>query len=231
VVGQNPGNPPAPGAPARSPGRVCPSCGWPNPPKAERCGFCTAALATPPPAPPVERRALCPHCGEESVGVDPFGRCPVCHWGYLEHPTPMRKILAFMVSRVHGRRLSPLVIVVGSLLAITLINVAIQLSGQGKAQTADHIRQLKQRLEIYEGENGGYPPTLEGLERRYGPIPPAFAQDGWDRPIQYKATGGTFENQDAGTTLYTRCELRSAGRNGRFGDADDMTWNGVATGR
>ena len=67
---------------------------------------------------------------------------------------------------------------------------------------------------------------LSQVERRFGPIPAPYRVDGWDRPLRYtvgKPYPGTCES---GETLYDACELRSAGRNGTFGDEDDLVWNG-----
>lgn len=216
--------PPRAGAPAG--GMQCRSCGWPNPPQAVRCEFCTAPLADEPPA-PRPRSIVCVQCGAPRP-ANPALACPTC--GQKAGGTPGaaargRAGLAELLSRFH---VSGPVLLVALVVLAAIVGLRIQLRGQARMNTADHIRQIKQMLVIYAGQLGGFPANLELLQSR-GTIPPAFLKDAWGNPIRYDVSEPMGASPESGgETLFRRCELRSAGPNEDFGDGDDITWFGAA---
>jgi hypothetical protein len=130
-----------------------------------------------------------------------------------------------IVKNVFG---SPRAIIFAVIVASGLFSFSFFFRAQRRATTAEHVREIKKRLEIYEGENGGYPSSLETTERRYGPIAPFFRKDGWDREIRYTAARPLEGLSESGERGFLECELRSAGGNGEFGDEDDIVWKGNA---
>lgn len=126
-------------------------------------------------------------------------------------------------------RISGPVLLVVLVVGAAMVGLRIQLRGQARMSTADHVRQIKQVLVIYAGQFGGFPANLELLQNRLGPIPAAFLRDAWDNPIRYDVSQPLGPSQESGgEMLFRRCELRSAGPNGDLGDGDDITWSGSA---
>ena len=122
------------------------------------------------------------------------------------------------------------VLIVG-FVAVSALYMGIYQRGAGKMTTADHVRQIKQRLEIFEGEMGGFPGTFAALGERHGPLPADVLPDAWGREIGYTASRPLGSSSESGQALFAECEVRSAGANGRLGDDDDVVWNGIASGR
>jgi hypothetical protein len=61
-------------------------------------------------------------------------------------------------------------------------------------------------------------------------VEPREKKDGWERPIRYTVTDPYPKPQfESGLTLYQKCDVRSAGPNGKFDDDDDISWQGTAT--
>lgn len=171
---------------------------------------------------------LCPHCGREALRNPGDPICPDCGQDSGKKTTALSKGVGAVAPAVQGFRLSPGVVIVLLIVAPSLLGAFFFVRGHGKAVTADRIRQTRQRLEIYAGENGGYPRELAAVERRYGPLGPLGKTDGWDRPLRYSVGKEAQARTESGETLFETCELRSAGRNGTFGDGDDVVWSGTA---
>lgn len=184
-----------PGAPPPAGSVTCPSCGWANVAGAARCDFCKRPLGAPAPASPL-----------------PAPRPPRPAEEVREAAESLRETL-----------LTPRKLIVGAIVGVGFLGFWLQLRLQDASTTADHLRQVRQALRIYGGENGGYPATLEPLERRG--LPPIYLKDAWGRPLRYVPSEPRGTNE-AGEALFLRCELRSAGRNGRFDDGDDVMWKG-----
>jgi hypothetical protein len=123
------------------------------------------------------------------------------------------------------------IVLVAVFVAITGLYMAVYQRGSAKMSTADHIRQIKKALEIYEGQFGGYPRDLNGLGQRFGPLPTHVYKDAWDHEIRYSASKLLGSPRETGEPIFAECELRSAGPNGDLGDDDDIVWNGMAGGR
>lgn len=123
------------------------------------------------------------------------------------------------------------IVLIAGVVGITLLYFSIFQRGSAKMTTAGHMRQIKSMLEAYEGQSGGFPATLGGLERRGIMLPTHVLKDAWGREIGYTPSRPLGVPPDLGEPVYRECELRSAGPNGEAGDADDMVWNGVASGR
>lgn len=223
--------------PARSPGQgpprpapaagshPCPSCGWANPPAATRCDFCKLPFERPKPGAPAT--ITCPHCGAENPRKPGEHLCPGCGKSYHEKPSAAAQIKAQVAEATEGFHISPYVLIFSLIVGMGMVGFCVQFSAQKKAATADHIRNIKKMLEIYEGENGGYPKGLAQLERRMGPIAPFYRNDGWGTAIEYAASRPRGQNE-AFEPIFLECELRSAGPNGKMGDDDDMVWKGTA---
>lgn len=85
-----------------------------------------------------------------------------------------------------------------------------------EGQTEYRLRALGQRAEAYADSSGRPPAAMEELLAAAGP---GFdARDAWGRAIRYQAAGGGFE-------------IRSRGRDGRFGGTDDIVVRGPAANR
>jgi len=221
---------PPPVIPPAPPGSiVCPACGWPSPPGSVRCEFCATPFARPAPKPPPPD-VVCPHCGGVSPQLPGRRRCPDCGRGYAEPPSAARKLLARVVRLVRSVRISAHALVFILIVGTGLTMFFVQKAMSDRSSTADHIRQIKQRLEIYDGENGGYPATLADGEmaERYG-LSPNLLKDGWGRELRYTVSG-EFGGSSAyhQEPRYRSCEVRSAGPNGDFDDDDDIVWKGEA---
>jgi hypothetical protein len=132
------------------------------------------------------------------------------------------------VALIERLKASPMLVFCGVVVIIMVAFALVQLRGSQKMNTADNIRQVKKILEIYEGENGGFPANLAVAEQRYGPLPSHVRSDSWGRAIEYTASKPYPGATESGQTLYAECELRSAGPNERPGDGDDLVWQGVA---
>jgi len=120
------------------------------------------------------------------------------------------------------------IVLVAVFVAITALFMAVYQRGSAKMSTADHMRQIKQRLEIEDGEVGGFPATLADLGRRRGPLPEYVLKDAWNHEIRYSVSGSFGVSQETGLQSFAECELRSAGPNGEMGDDDDMVWAGTS---
>lgn len=197
--------------PAPPPGSTtCPSCGWANAASATVCEFCKMPFATRPR--PSDTRPA-------SAGPP--------------SPPPVKEVseLAESWDNLKERlRPSPHVLVVALIMTGAMMGFCVQYRYNMKATTADHIRQIKRALQIYEGENGGYPATLQGLQQR-GMMAPAYVlKDAWSRDIVYTVAKPRAAGQfgDVPETLYQHCEVRSHGSNGKPGDDDDVVWTGNA---
>lgn len=176
---------------------TCPACGWANVAGAARCDFCRRPLGEAPPRPRPTAPPAPPRPAEEA-----------------------RQAAGAIVERI----VTPRKLIAAAIVGMGLLGFCVQVRLQDASTTADHIRQVRQGLRIYGGENGGYPETLEPVVQRVG-IPPLFLKDAWDRPLRYAASEPRGRGE-SGSQLFQRCELRSAGRNGRFGDEDDVVWKG-----
>jgi hypothetical protein len=209
---------------------TCPSCGWPNRVGAHRCEFCTAPLERPLAAArprPVE----CPHCGFSSPGLGRALKCPRCGRDYLEPAGPTRKLTVLLADVAARVRQSWQLTVVAVFVGITVFYMAVYQRGSNKMTTAEHMRQIRQRLLIFEGELGGFPASLDSLTLRHGPLPAYVLKDAWDHELRYSASKPLFVQPELGQPVFAECELRSAGPDGEAGDGDDLVWNGVASGR
>lgn len=197
--------------PAPPPGSTtCPSCGWANAPGASACGFCKMPFARA----PKEPGPLPPRTMSSGLPAPP--------------PPAEESALAESWDNLKERlRPSPQVLIIGLLVSGALMGFCVQYRYNMKATTADHIRQIKKSLEIYEGETGGYPASLRTLQQR-GALPPSFVlKDAWDRDIVYTVSNPR-ERSETGEMLFLKCELRSWGSNGKPGDDDDVVWTGSA---
>ena len=79
-----------------------------------------------------------------------------------------------------------------------------------EGQTEYRLRALGERAEAYV-DSSGHPPSQ--IEELLQPTDPSQFRDAWGRSIRYKAMAGEFE-------------LRSPGRDGMFGDHDDIVVRG-----
>jgi hypothetical protein len=141
-------------------------------------------------------------------------------------PSVPRSAVARAAAPVRNFRPSARMLIVLAIVTPTILSAIVFLRAHGKSVTADRMRQIKKLLEIHEIENGGYPETLDALGRRYAPVPPQMRLDGWNRPITYTISGPLPSRPDFPEPLFSDCELRSAGPNGRSGDDDDVVWRG-----
>ena len=207
--------------------RVCPGCGWENAASAATCEFCRMPFDRPKPR-PLPPTVRCPHCGAENLQLPNEPACRDCGRRYDEAPGAAKKAQAVAVRAARSIsidfRLVLYLVIVGTGLGL----FAFQFRAQRRAGTADRVRHLKKSLEIFAIEEGGFPPSLTALERRYGPIPAHFKTDAWDRGITYRTLGAELFRNEAGLPLFSRCEVRSAGPNGEAGDEDDIAWTGTA---
>jgi hypothetical protein len=128
---------------------------------------------------------------------------------------------------------TPRKVVFGTIVLSSLFFFGIYYRANQRATTADRVRQVVKVLQIFEGENGGFPPDLQALEQRYGPIPEDFKKDAWGKELRYRPSqlreGSGMDG--GGGPLFRACDLRSAGRDGDFDNADDIAWSGSASGR
>lgn len=217
--------PPSGGAPGG--GAPCRSCGWPNPPQVVRCEFCAVPLAQEA-APPRPRSVVCVQCGAPRP-ANPGLACPKCGQRAGGPPGPAERGRAGLADALSRFRISGPVLLVVLVVGAAMVGLRIQLRGQARMSTADHVRQIKQVLVIYAAQFGGFPANLELLQSRLGPIPAAFLRDAWDNPIRYDVSQPLGPSQESGgEMLFRRCELRSAGPNEDLGDGDDITWSGSA---
>lgn len=219
-----------PGVPGGSQGagkRVCAACGWESASGATACEFCRMPFDRPKPR-PLPPSVRCPHCGAESFRPPGERTCPDCGRRDDEPPGPAKKAQAVAVRAARSItidfRLVLVLVIVGTAVGVYLFFY----SGQRRAGTADNIRQLKQMLQVYGGEQGGFPPHLAAVERQYGPIPAHFKKDLWGREIAYRTVGPERFRNEYGVPLFSQCEVRSAGPNGKAGDEDDIFWAGTA---
>jgi hypothetical protein len=232
------GRPPDPGAAratrtSQTPSaesRTCPGCGWANAASAERCEFCKIPLAPGASRPARLRAVVCPHCGSEAVRQAGDHTCIDCGMDDRTPRSTLRSIGARTAVPARRFRLSLRVTLVLLIVLPTLVTGYIFVRGHGQAVTADRMRQIRQALEIFDVENGGFPERLEILDRRSMPVPAPMRLDGWGRPFQYIPRGRReFPTMD-GLVLHASCEVRSAGRNGTPGDGDDVVWTGKSGG-
>ncbi|MBL8111395.1 MAG: hypothetical protein JNK60_00800 [Acidobacteria bacterium] len=187
---------------ASAPSIPCPGCGWANAPAAKSCEFCRKPLGAPRPAPAPRAPAPAAPASAEIEEAE----------GILER---------------YGIEITPRKILFGIIVGTALLGFFVMFRGNQKATTGDNMRRIVKLVEIYEGENGGYPPALSEVERRFGPITDPFRNDGWGNPIVYKALKprtGPGAVSDGGQPLFDGCELRSGGPNGKAGDSDDVVW-------
>lgn len=154
-------------------------------------------------------------------------RCPDCGRGYDEAPSPSRMAMARVVRAMRSIRISGPTFVVLLLIATPLTFFTMQFRAQRKGQTADHIRNVKKTLEIWSGQYGGFPESLEQMSKMGGgPAPMAHELvDGWGKPLRYTPRRPLFKNE-FGQQAYAEYDLRSAGPDGTFDDEDDMSWTG-----
>lgn len=228
-----PAAPKAPGTstPTSSGSRTCPSCGWANAAAAERCEFCKVPLDRRAARPPRVRSVLCPHCGSEAPREAGDHICADCGLDARLPASTLRSLGAKTAIPVRRFHFSVGTVLFAMVVSPALVMAFVFVRGHGRAVTADRIRQVSRMLEIYQAENGGFPQTLGALEKRAGPIPEAYRKDGWDRPFDY-TVGSRMPNEASGVgPLFATCALRSAGRNGIPGDADDVVWKGTTGGR
>ncbi len=207
----------------------CPSCGWENPPVAVKCGFCTAPLVQPK-KPGALRPLGCPHCGAQDLYGPREVTCATCGKNLFQKPTVLDKGVGQAVRVVRGFQLSVYKIIGGLIVLLALIGFTVGYRGHMKAMTADKMRRIKQALLIFEGENGGFPESLKELQRRGLPAGPNETADSWKSPIRYTPTEPYPRSSmsEFGGPLFKKCEIRSAGPNGKFGDGDDLFWSGEA---
>lgn len=183
-------------------GVPCPGCGWANAPFATSCEFCRKPLGAPRPA--AARPAAAPPPAVPGIVEE--------EEGFLER---------------YGIEITPRKILFGIIVGTGLLGFFVMFRGNQKATTGDNMRRIVKMIEIFEGENGGYPRALSDVERRYGPITEPFRSDGWGNPIVYQALKprtGPGAVSDGGQPLFDGCELRSGGPNGKAGDGDDVVW-------
>lgn len=190
-------------------GIVCAGCQWSNPRAAEVCEFCRMPLAAP-------RKAPRPR-PERPVADAPEPR--------LAAPSPEE--LADSVTVTLPFEMTPLRIGIGIVL-LALLAVALFLRRSEPKPPEDAFLEMKKLIQRFEKETGGYPPDLSAPERRFGELPDALRSDRWGRRFLYVARkprlGSAVARTDDGTPLFGACELRSAGPNGKPGDADDLVW-------
>ncbi len=110
------------------------------------------------------------------------------------------------------------VVIIGILVAV----VMPRLSGRGReaeiSAARASIANISLALDMYEIDNGAYPPSLQALLTKTSEInwrgpylrTDAIPVDPWGRQFNYCVKDNGFE-------------LRSAGPNGTAGDADDVT--------
>ncbi len=207
--------------------KVCPTCGWRNAATATSCDFCRMPLERPAtrPLPPA---VTCPHCGAEGLRLPGQAACRDCGRPLDEPPRAGLSAQAVAVRAARSLhvpfRAVLLVVIAGTGIALFLF----WFSAHRRGVTADHVRRLRQMLLIYDGEQGGFPPTLEAVEKRYGPIPDFFRRDGWDRPLVYRASRRRSAGFEGVPPLFEACEVRSAGPNGTLDDGDDVVWAGTS---
>jgi hypothetical protein len=158
-------------------------------------------------------------------------KCPRCGRDYLEPAGPTRQAAVLLADVVARVRQSWQLALVVTFVAITAFYMAVYLRGSGKMTTADHMRQIRQRLLIFEGETGGFPAALDSLAEHHGPLPAYVLKDAWDHDIHYSTSKPLGVPPDLGQPVFGECELRSAGPDGDVGDGDDLVWSGVASGR
>ncbi|MCC6129663.1 MAG: zinc ribbon domain-containing protein [Acidobacteria bacterium] len=207
----------------------CSNCGWELASGAKACPFCGTPAVKPRPANPL-RRVLCPHCGSEGLNQPGEVTCTTCGRDMSKPPTAADKVVGHGVRAVRGIQFSIYKLLVLLLVAGALFGVYTGYKGYVIGVTSDGLRGLVKALEIFEGENGGYPGSLDDLARfSHIAIDPRAKADGWDRPIRYTVSDPYPQpSPETGLTLYKSCDLRSAGPNGRFDDEDDIAWKGQA---
>ncbi len=110
------------------------------------------------------------------------------------------------------------VVIIGILVAV----VMPRLSGRGReaeiSAARASIANISLALDMYEIDNGAYPPSLQALLTKTSEInwrgpylrTDTLPVDPWGRQFNYSAKDNGFE-------------LRSAGPNGTMGDSDDVT--------
>lgn len=128
-----------------------------------------------------------------------------------------------------GFSLMEIMIVMG-ILAILVGAVAFKASGilgNAKGQRAEQdFKTMQTALEGYNGMAGNYPTDAQGLEalvkeptsepkpRRFSAQLSELPTDPWGKPYEYKRRGSVDE---------TSPEITSAGEDGQFGTADDLS--------
>lgn len=229
--------PPAQSQRGPAPAGTCASCGQPLRPGAVKCEFCGLPIEGRAPAPRTPAFRTCPHCGADGIPLA-GGRCPDCREFYGK-PVSAGLAARAKVSRLlRGVKISAPTFAIGLIVLTGLTTFFVNWSYSKKSGTANNLRNMKQRLEIFQGENGGFPASLEPVEQRYGTFPPDWKTDSWGTPIRYTVSGESRGNPEmpmmregsppAESLLHTRCDLRSAGPNRTFGDDDDISWQGAA---
>lgn len=179
--------------------------------------------------PPRPAAVVCPHCGRRAVRPAGDHQCADCGMDDRTERSAPRSVVARAAAPWRNLRLSPPVLIALAIMAPSIVGAVVFLRAHGKSVTADRMRSIKKLLEIHEVEVGGYPASLDALDRRHGPVPPQFRVDGWDRPIAYTVSGPLPPRPDEPGPLFAECELRSAGPNGRSGDDDDLVWRGKSS--
>ncbi len=81
-----------------------------------------------------------------------------------------------------------------------------------KAATKDEGAEITRAIIEYQSQTGRYPENLAVLVQGR-PLRADWLTDGWGRPYEYRLEGG-------GRSF----RLSSAGRDGRFGTSDDLSW-------
>ncbi len=214
------GTPPSGSSPG-APSLACPGCGWANALRATSCEFCRKPLG-PQRASRPPQRVRSPEGAEPHDQIPPGAPVP----GKAPPPAVSEPENESFLER-HGIEITPRKVIFGVIVGMGLLGFTVMYRGNQKATTGDHMRRIVKVLEIFEGENGGYPGELGAVEMRYGPITEPYRSDGWGNPIAYKASEprtGPGSTSDGGTPLFGACELRSSGPNGRAGDDDDVVW-------
>ncbi|MBL8112276.1 MAG: hypothetical protein JNK60_05290 [Acidobacteria bacterium] len=196
---------------------VCGGCQWSNPRAAEVCEFCRMPLAAPRKAPRPRPAGAQPGTGGATAGAQPEPR--------LAAPSPEELVGSVTVRLPFA--MTPLRIGIGIVLLAALA-AAVVLRRNAPKPPEDAFLEMKKLIQRFEKETGGYPPDLSAPERRFGELPAALRTDRWGRRFVYVARkpriGSAVARTEDGTPLFGACELRSAGPNGKPGDADDLVW-------